>query len=78
MEKKRRPGRKEGAERRRIARAYLREFYRTEEFQSLPRKYRLAILELCPEKDSHPWEPVRLWEPRQEQENLHTDYMIRA
>ena len=47
----RRPGRKLGAERRRIARSVLREFYADVQFQELPRKVQLAILELCPECD---------------------------
>lgn len=49
----RRPGRKLGAERRRIAREILRRFYNTDEFAFLPSEVRLAILELCPELDSH-------------------------
>lgn len=50
---KTRPGRKLGAEKRRLARIYLREFYETESFMQIPQKYRLAILELCPLKESH-------------------------
>ena len=52
-QEKTRPGRKLGAEKRRLARSYLREFYESESFQQLPQKYRLAILELCPVKESH-------------------------
>ncbi|MFA6688128.1 MAG: hypothetical protein ACOX6K_07500 [Sphaerochaetaceae bacterium] len=48
----RRPGRKLGAERRRVARDILRRFYHTDEFYLLPTAVRLAILELCPEQDN--------------------------
>jgi hypothetical protein len=52
-QEKTRPGRKLGAEKRRLARLYLREFYETESFKQQPQKYRLAMLELCPVKESH-------------------------
>lgn len=47
----RRPGRKLGAERRRIAREILRRFYNSDDFAYLPSDVRLAMLELCPEQD---------------------------
>ena len=43
-----RPGRKIGAERRRIARMIIRSFYESEQFSALDRMVQLAILELCP------------------------------
>ncbi len=46
-----RPGRKLGAERRRIAREILQRFYATDEFAYLPSEVRLAMLELCPEQE---------------------------
>lgn len=48
-----RPGRKLGAERRRVAREILRRFYDTDTFAFLPSEVRLAMLELCPEEDIH-------------------------
>jgi ABC-type thiamine transport system ATPase subunit len=48
-----RPGSLAGKERRRVARSLLREFYETEAFFQLNPKYRVAIMELCPVKDSH-------------------------
>ncbi|NLK04792.1 MAG: hypothetical protein GX315_00350 [Spirochaetales bacterium] len=47
-----RPGRKLGAEKRRIAREILREFYASEEFSRLGRKVQLAMQELCPAEES--------------------------
>jgi hypothetical protein len=67
--KKRRPGRKEAAERRRVAREYLREFYESEEFLQVPQKYRLAMLELCPTKDSHPQNPDLGWKMERTETN---------
>ncbi|AEV30100.1 hypothetical protein SpiGrapes_2325 [Sphaerochaeta pleomorpha str. Grapes] len=73
---KTRPGRKLGAEKRRLARTYLREFYETESFLQIPQKYRLAILELCPVKESHTTllhAEVNCWEnparPNREKQN---------
>jgi len=43
-----RPGRKIGAERRRVARMILRDFYESEQFSALNRTVQLAMLELCP------------------------------
>ncbi|HAP57718.1 MAG: hypothetical protein VB088_07185 [Sphaerochaeta sp.] len=43
-----RPGRKIGAERRRVARMILRDFYESEQFSNLNRMVQLAMLELCP------------------------------
>jgi hypothetical protein len=43
-----RPGRKIAAEKRRIAREILREFYGSEQFCGLPRKIQLAIFLVCP------------------------------
>lgn len=43
-----RPGRKIGAERRRVARMILRDFYESEQFSNLNRLVQLAMLELCP------------------------------
>ncbi len=53
-EGKSRPGRKIAAERRRIARAVLREFYKSPEFEKLPGTIQLAMKEICPVRDSHP------------------------
>lgn len=46
--KSERPGRKIGAERRRVARMILRDFYESEQFSALNRMVQLAMLELCP------------------------------
>jgi len=46
-----RPGRKIGAERRRIARMILRDFYESEQFSMLNRMVQLAMLELCPAQE---------------------------
>ncbi len=46
-----RPGRKLGAEKRRIAREILREFYESEEFSKLCRRVQLAMQELCPAEE---------------------------
>lgn len=43
-----RPGRKLGAEKRRIAREELQRFYHTDAFMQLPRKVQLALTVLCP------------------------------
>lgn len=43
-----RPGRKLGKEKRRLAKAILRRFYKTEGFEALPQTVKLAITELCP------------------------------
>lgn len=42
-----RPGRKLGAEKRRVARQILRDFYASEQFELLPRQVQLAMLQLC-------------------------------
>jgi len=47
-----RPGRKLGAEKRRVARQILREFYASEEFSRLGRRVQLAMQELCPAEES--------------------------
>lgn len=47
----RRPGRKIGAERRRVARETLRNFYGFKAFHDLPGNVRVAMLELCPRED---------------------------
>lgn len=47
-----RPGRKLGAEKRRIAREILREFYASEEFSHLARRVQLAMQELCPAEET--------------------------
>ncbi|MPM13404.1 hypothetical protein SDC9_59761 [bioreactor metagenome] len=47
-----RNGRMVGAERRRIARQTLREFYKTSDFEELPSKVRLSMLELCSREPS--------------------------
>ena len=46
-----RPGRKVGAERRRVARETLRQFYGFKAFHDLPGSVRVAMLELCPRED---------------------------
>ena len=46
-----RPGRKIGAERRRVARETLRQFYGCKAFHDLPGNVRVAMLELCPRED---------------------------
>lgn len=43
-----RPGRKIAAEKRRVARGILQEFYGSEQFCGLPRKVQLAMLLVCP------------------------------
>lgn len=43
-----RPGRKLGAEKRRLAREQLRDFYGSEVFGQLPTRVRLALFTLCP------------------------------
>jgi hypothetical protein len=53
-ESKSRPGRRIAAEKRRIARRILREFYKTPEFEKLPGAIQLAMKEVCPVRDSHP------------------------
>jgi hypothetical protein len=76
-----RPGRKLGAEKRRVARSYLREFYETEAFLQVPQKYRLAILELCPIKDSHTVSQIQMdayWEESTQQNKLARDSLLRA
>jgi hypothetical protein len=78
---KTRPGRKLGAEKRRVARSYLREFYETEAFLQVPQKYRLAILELCPIKDSHTMRQPQMdsyWEESTPQHKLSQDSLLRA
>jgi hypothetical protein len=47
-----RPGRKIGAERRRVARETLRQFYGLKAFHDLPGNVRVAMLELCPREDN--------------------------
>jgi hypothetical protein len=76
-----RPGRKLGAEKRRVARSYLREFYETEAFLQVPQKYRLAILELCPIKDSHTVGQPQMdsyWEESLQQPRFSEDSFLRA
>ncbi len=51
----RRPGRKVGAEKRRIAKETLRNFYTTDDFLNLPSGVKLAMLTLCPKTDTHPY-----------------------
>ena len=48
-----RNGRMLAAERRRIARQILREFYQTEAFEELPSRVRLSMLELCSKEPSY-------------------------
>lgn len=48
-EKKRRPGRKIAAEKRRIARSTLIAFARSDDYAALPRKVQVAIEALCPD-----------------------------
>jgi len=43
-----RPGRKLAAEKRRVARGILQEFYDSEQFSGLPRKVQLAMFLVCP------------------------------
>ncbi len=45
-----RPGRKIAAEKRRVAREILWEFYGSEQFSELPRKVQLALSLICPDK----------------------------
>ncbi len=47
-EKKRRPGRKIEAEKRRIARETIEDFAQTEGFRELDRKVQIAIIQLNP------------------------------
>ncbi len=49
-----RPGRRVAAERRRIARSVIREFYATHQFAHLPSAVQVALKEICPVRDSHP------------------------
>ncbi len=48
---KKRPGRKLGAEKRRVAKQILSEFSKTDEFTNLPRPVQLAIQELSQYRD---------------------------
>ncbi len=48
MSSSKRPGRKLGAEKRRIAREIIRDFISSEDWKNLDRKVQLAILQLAP------------------------------